>query len=330
MTNRSTLQKILDSIRSQKVLVVGDLMLDRYLLGTYKRLNPEAPVPLVDIKHESDRLGGAANVAVNLASLGLKPYLVGMINDQDFEGQLFIEKMGKQGLSTEGIIFTDKRITTSKVRIYAQNHYLLRFDKEVTHPLSADEQCNVLNKINQLLKKNTFQSIIIEDYDKGMLNSEIIQTIIHQSEKYNIPVMVDPKFQNFWSYKEVFLLKPNLKELNQALNMNVDGNNIEDVIEAAKQLRIKMPHRNTLITLAENGMLLIHEDDLPIHITGKPRIVKDVSGAGDTVISTFTALSLAGTSTKEAAKIANIAGGIVCEQVGIVPITPQDLLNEIE
>lgn len=299
-------------------------MLDRYLIGQYNRLNPEAPVPLVAIQSEENRLGGAANVALNLASLGMNPLLLGIINDLDYEGKLFLDAMDSQNISTDWIIKSNSRVTTTKIRIYAKDYYLLRYDRENIIPLTDAEICMVNNKIDQAFN-HQIKAVIIEDYDKGLMNRQIIRIIIDKAKSLGVPVLVDPKFRNFWEYEGVYLFKPNLKELNQSIGASIKAYEKDKLKDAILYLRDKMPHQHTLITLSEYGMVWMDEQEAWYEIEGIPIVTKDVSGAGDTVISVITASVLANLPIEERIRLANEAGAKVCVQSGVVPIRKEDM-----
>jgi rfaE bifunctional protein kinase chain/domain len=313
-----------ESIKKQNVLVIGDVMLDRYLLGQYNRLNPEAPVPLVAIESEENRLGGAANVALNLASLGMNPLLIGIINETDYEGKLFLDEMEVQNISSSWIIKSEARFTTTKIRIYAKDHYLLRYDREKNITLSNSEFRKLCEKIEEAFS-HPIKAVIIEDYDKGLLNRQVIGNIIQKAIENGVPVLVDPKYSNFWEYEGVYLFKPNLKELNQALGTAIKPFEKDQLQEAIKRLRARMPHQHTLVTLSEYGMVWMDNDEKWYETEGLPIVAKDVSGAGDTVISVITATVIANLPIPKRIKLANEAGATVCIQKGVVPIRQEDL-----
>lgn len=309
------------------ILVIGDLMLDRYLWGKVERISPEAPVPVVEVELEENRLGGAANVALNLKELGAQPVLCGVIGT-DAEGDLFMEQLIASGLSTEGIIRIPGRRTTAKIRILSNQHQMLRVDKEVRFPLQADEEQLIAAKIATLLPDA--KGLIFEDYDKGLLSEKLIHSIQQLAEEFKLPVFVDPKYRNFFCYSHCMVFKPNLKELREGLGVSVTKDDIMGLKRAVSKLRDKMPHIWTLLTLSENGMLLIEHSGNAWHIPAHERKISDVSGAGDTVISVLALAFLAGLSVPEAAALANLAGGRVCEFPGVVPIRREDLEKELQ
>lgn len=318
--------KAIQAAQNIPVLVIGDLMLDRYLWGKVERISPEAPVPVVEVELEENRLGGAANVALNLKELGAKPVLCGVIGT-DAEGDLFLEELIASGLSAEGIIRIPGRRTTAKIRILSNQHQMLRVDKEVRSPLLAEEEQLIAAKIASLLPDS--KGLIFEDYDKGLLSESLIQATQKQAEKLNLPVFVDPKHRNFFYYSNCTVFKPNLKELREGLSVSVSKEDTAGLKRAVSALRTQMPHPWTLLTLSENGMLLIEESGNAWHIPAHERKISDVSGAGDTVISVLALATLAGLSIPEAAALANLAGGRVCEFPGVVPIRREDLEKEL-
>ncbi|MDX2248706.1 MAG: bifunctional ADP-heptose synthase [Bacteroidia bacterium] len=323
MVTHTDIDTFLAGCRNRRILVVGDLMLDRYLWGKVERISPEAPVPVVDVYREENRLGGAANVALNLHALGAIPVLCGVIG-QDHDGDQLLSQAEKKGFKTQGISRLSDRRTTVKVRILGNNQQqVLRVDREDKTPLPEEKTENLLAAV--LKEIRTFDAVVIQDYDKGFLNPRLAQTLIVAAGKYNIPVLVDPKFRNFFSYPQSFLFKPNLKELSEGIGIRLEKNDLNGITDAVLRLREKMPHAYTLVTLSENGMLLIDPQGKANHIPARIRDITDVSGAGDTVISVVALAVVAGFSPLQAAQIANLAGGLVCEEVGVVPIRPERL-----
>jgi rfaE bifunctional protein kinase chain/domain len=315
------------SLQAKKtsILVIGDLMVDAYLWGKVERISPEAPVPIVDILKEENRLGGAANVALNLFSMGAVPLLCG-ITGQDAAGQTFLNLLEEKGLTCDGILQSETRRTTIKTRIIGQQQQVLRIDKEDRHLLSKEEQELIFEKASALLEKA--QGIIFEDYDKGLLNRELIQKIISLAKDKNIPVFVDPKFRNFLSFSGCTVFKPNLKELREGLSLGIDKDHPEVLPEVVRLLKTKMPHDNTLITLSEKGVWFQDVNGEITHWPAHERKITDVSGAGDTVISVFALAWILGMKGKNAAALANLAGGLVCEEVGVIPVDTEKLIQE--
>jgi len=305
--------EIFNSFDRLNVLVVGDVMIDRYLEGEVSRISPEAPVPVVHLKQSENRLGGAANVALNIKALGGTPYLCSLLGEDEF-GRQFSELLPEYGLSNKYMVSSTERTTTVKTRIIAQHQHLLRVDSEDTHDLSQSESRHYLKTI--------------QDYNKGVLSHKIINEIILEAIKRDIPTAVDPKFKNFWSYKHVTLFKPNLKEIRAQLP-NTVGADLESLKKAAEKLRNKLGNQITLITLSERGLFIDKEGDSLIQPT-QERSIADVCGAGDTVIS-IAAMGLAvGMDIQQIATLSNLAGGQVCERVGVVPVNLEQLKLEYE
>lgn len=316
------MESFLSDCQSKRILVIGDLMLDRYLWGKVDRISPEAPVPVVDVFQEENRLGGAANVALNLHGMGATPLLCGVVG-QDSEGESLRALAHDQGWGTDLLMASPERRTTVKVRVIGNQQQVLRVDKEDRHILPESNARHLLGQIQEQLSQ--CHAVVLQDYDKGLFSKHLIQELISLANQHGIPLLVDPKFQHFWEYVGCTLFKPNLKELKEALGKDLRPDDLPALKEAVRQLRHRMPHRHTLITLGAHGMLWVNPDETAAYTPGHPRSVADVSGAGDTVIA-MTALGMAtGLSSKETAHYANLAGGLVCESVGVVPITPDML-----
>lgn len=319
------IQAFLEACTSKRVLVVGDLMLDRYLWGRVERISPEAPVPVVDVYKEENRLGGAANVGLNLHALGAAVAICGVVGN-DHEGRELLRLAEEKGFENRFVHTSSERRTTVKIRILGATQQMLRVDKEDRFALSPDERAQILQSL--IPRISEFDAIIFEDYDKSMLDAEIVGHIIHAAAHNNIPVMVDPKYRNFWAYSGCTLFKPNLKELAEGLGYQLSRFDLEGIYRRIVELRERMPHTYTLVTLSENGMMLVDENLYATHIPAHYRNITDVSGAGDTVISVMSLGLLAGLSPLDSGTLANLAGGLVCEEVGVVPINPEKLAAE--
>jgi rfaE bifunctional protein kinase chain/domain len=306
-------------IAQTRILVVGDLMLDRYLWGRVERISPEAPVPVVDVAREDSRPGGAANVAANLHALGVSVRLLGTVGD-DVNAERLRTALSQQGLPTDDLLTVAARPTTTKTRIIASDQHILRVDQETTAPLGPSLQDDLAQRAVQLLTEWAPQAVVIEDYDKGLLSPPVIAAIVTAAHLRQIPVLVDPKFRQFFAYSGCTVFKPNVRELNQALGLELQRDNLSGLARAARQLRMRMPHAWTFLTLSEQGVLLVDEADNVFHTPAWPRTILDVSGAGDTVIAVLAAAIAAGLDPIAAAPLANLAGGMVCEHVGVVPI----------
>jgi len=301
------------------VLVFGDLMLDNYLWGSVNRISPEAPVPVVKIKSSSSNPGGAANVAYNLSSLGSQATICGVVGD-DKDGGLLRSILQEIGIKTEGIVVDPGRPTTVKTRIIAQGHHVVRTDWEEVSPLDNEVEKILISKLKDQL--NSCDAVILEDYNKGLMSERLITQLIGICKTMSVPVYADPKFENFFYYRDITLMKPNLKEASRAVGASLSFK--ENLDQAGTALREKLQCEILLITKGEKGMSLFDKSGHHT-IPTKARKVHDVSGAGDTVITTFCLSHLAGASPKEAAIVANYAAGRVCEDVGVVPITRENL-----
>lgn len=320
------LHDLFNKFNGLKVAVIGDVMIDAYLMGKVNRISPEAPVPVVSLTKHDERLGGAANVALNLVALGAKPIMCSCVgNDKD--GQLLVTLLKNAGVSEEGLVFSNKRMTTVKTRVIGNSQHLLRIDAEETTPISVEEENQLIQKIEQLIQ-NGIDVIIFEDYNKGVLTERVIQEVIQLSKKNNIISTVDPKKDNFFAYKGVTMFKPNLKELIEGTSIQFSFKNEPDKFkEAVNILEQKLENQISFITLSEHGVYIKNKQEnfhFPAHI----RTIADVSGAGDTVISVASLCLAAGASLELIASVANIAGGLVCEESGVVSINKEKLLIE--
>ena len=319
---------IFEKFNSLNVLIIGDVMIDSYIWGKVERISPEAPVPVVRVTKKENRLGGAANVALNIQALGACPYICAVIGD-DSDGENFLSLLKAQGLSEEGLIKIKTRPTTIKTRIIAHNKQIARVDAETERNLSSSNTLLVLNKIKQIIADHRIDAIIFEDYDKGLITEELIDKTVKLSKEMGIITVVDPKKRNFHAYKGVQLFKPNLKELKEGLKIEVDPLNIEQVEQAVNRLKKQLGAKTVMLTLSEHGVYVSSENGNK-HILAHKRTIADVSGAGDTVIATAALCLAAGLNEFKTAEIANLAGGLVCEHVGVVPIDKARLLREVK
>ena len=309
------------------VLVVGDVMIDRYLTGNVTRISPEAPVPVVQLKQTDNRLGGAANVALNIRALGARPFLCSVVGD-DENGKLFTGLLPEYQLSDEGIVSSTERMTTVKTRVIAQNQHLLRLDREVENDLSEKEAELLLTGIKRLLDQYVIHVILFQDYNKGVLSRPVIEAILAEARHRRIPTAVDPKNKNFWAYEGVDLFKPNLKEIQQQVNFLIKTE-LASLSKTADFIHGKLHNDKTLVTLSDKGVFLKSGSKQLLAPT-QPRTIADVCGAGDTVIS-IAALCLAlNVDMDDLALLANLAGGQVCEKLGVVPVDKQQLQQEFE
>ena len=318
---------LFDKFNGLRILVVGDVMLDAYVMGKVNRISPEAPVPIVSLENEDARIGGAGNVALNLLALGAKPIICGVIGE-DSSGDKLLNLFEKNGISTDGLVKSIARKTTVKTRVISNKQQLLRIDSESTFPLLESEGIKLNDTIQNIINQGV-DGIIFEDYNKGVLTDSVIQNTIKIAKEKDIPTAVDPKKENFLSYKGVSLFKPNLKELKEGLNLNFDFNSNKDLFEKGIEvLEEKLQNEISFVTLSENGVFIKNQTEkyyVPAHM----RSISDVSGAGDTVIAVATLCLISGASTKQIAEISNLAGGLVCEKSGVVSISKNDLLKEV-
>lgn len=309
-----------------KVMIIGDVMIDTYLWGNVGRVSPEAPVPIVSGVIEENRLGGAANVALNVKAMGAVPILCSVIGDDD-RGKLILELLEEQLLTDIGLIVDGHRVTTQKTRIISGNKHLLRVDEEMDLFLGKRIQDEFLELISSLLESGGIDAIIMQDYDKGVLTPRVISEVISASERVAVPVLVDPKFRSFDLYRKVKLFKPNFKELARGLDLDINKKEIDKLAEAVKAFQSKQQIENLLVTLSDQGVLNSGNGE-HVHIPAIKRDITDVSGAGDTVIAVASLGILAGLSPSEVAALSNLAGGQVCEKAGVVPINAAKLLDE--
>ncbi len=326
MSNQSEIEKIFSKLKSITALVVGDVMVDSYYWGRVERISPEAPVPVVHVEKKEYRLGGAANVALNIKAMGAKPVLCSVVG-KDARGETFLSLMKDAGMPEEGIITDPSRMTTVKTRVIGNNHQLLRVDEEEVTDITASAQKQLIARISELITKHKPQVIIFEDYDKGVLNESSITEIIGLSKQHNIVTAVDPKKKNFSQYKGVTLMKPNLKELREGRKIDVEATNIEKLKTVVAELIEDQQTNTVLVTLSEHGVYIANKDNnylAPAFV----RTISDVSGAGDTVISVAALCMAAGLNIRQVAMLANLAGGQVCEKVGVVPVDSNKLMQE--
>lgn len=318
----------------ERVLIVGDVMIDSYMWGNVTRISPEAPVPVVSVTKREKRLGGAANVALNIEAIGATPIICSVLGNDD-SSKDFQQIMYQNNMDRRGIVTSDNRMTTMKSRVIGNNMHIVRVDEESTHPLSEMEEDLLLDRIVRTIKALPIDAIIFQDYDKGCITPRIIEEVTALAQRKKILTTVDPKHRNFASFKNVGLFKPNLKELREGLNIEIDDSSDErmmhDLLEASKLLHERQNIDIVLITLSSKGMYACDfRGGTPqtVLVPACVHSVSDVSGAGDTVISVITLALASGMSLNDAVCCANIAGGLVCEQVGVVPIDVEKLKAE--
>ncbi|MFC2101917.1 bifunctional heptose 7-phosphate kinase/heptose 1-phosphate adenyltransferase [Bacteroidota bacterium] len=331
MTKEGKYTQLFRDFDQQKIMIIGDVMVDSYLWGKVDRISPEAPIPIVALKKRENRMGGAANVALNVKALGSEPILCSVIG-RDEKGDQFLNLLEQSSVRQDGIVRSRERVTTTKFRIFGNHYQMLRVDEEVDHDLSLADQQELITQIEKILGEEKIQCIIFQDYNKGVISEGMIAKVVALAKKQDIPITVDPKQRNFTAFSGVTLFKPNLKELKEGLKLDFPADNQEAVIQAAQSLRKMLNCTYVMTTLSEKGVLVSLADSITeknIFVPAHERSVADVSGAGDTVISVASACLAGGCSPYEIAYISNLAGGLVCEEVGVVPINKEKLLKEV-
>ena len=322
------MKSLFNSFNEKKIMIVGDVMLDIYMKGKVERISPEAPVPIVSVTETFSRLGGAANVAQNLKSLGTKPILCSIIGNDEKANEL-LRLMHEQNMITSGIVKSNERITTRKVRIISNNAQMLRVDTEDTFDLTDKEHDLLITEIKNIINNEKIDGIILQDYNKGVLTENIIKETVALANERNIPVGVDPKKKNFLAYKNVTFFKPNLKELREGIGISSKDEGIDDIIKSVDALHEKLNCRYLMTTLSERGVLIKdYETNECHHIPAHLRKIADVSGAGDTVLSVAMLCLVCKQNAYNIAALSNLAGGLVCEELGVVPINKDRLKEE--
>lgn len=318
--------KLFSDFSSLKVAVVGDVMLDTYWWGGVDRISPEAPVPVVSLHHKEQRIGGAGNVALNTASLGAETTLFTVTGD-DNEADVLLSLLQQQHIDAKYIVRSSERITTNKIRIISRNQQMMRLDSEVSNEISDEDRENLYNSFSKYVKKYRPAVVIFEDYDKGVFSGDLINEMIALCKEYDIVTTVDPKRKNFLNYKNVDIFKPNLKEVKDGLNMMFDDVDEKLLNQVHAELYNHIQQKISLITLSDKGVFIqkgSYSKIIPTHI----RNIADVSGAGDTVIAVASLVYAATKDITLAAEMANIAGGLVCEEVGTAAIQKERLMDE--
>ena len=329
--NKENIRQLFDDFSKLNVLIIGDVMLDEYIIGDVNRISPEAPVPIVNITSRYARLGGAANVALNIKSLGAKPVLCSVIGTEQKSND-FITIMQQENLPVCGIIHSNDRILTTKYRAIGNNMQLLRLDNEITYPLSPNDEQHFYDALLSILNTQRIDAIIFEDYDKGVITNSLIHKMVALANEKSILISTDPKKRNFLAYNHIDLFKPNWKELCEGLQLEKCSWQDSYLSEKMKQFMIDRQHKRVLLTLSGDGVVIYQYENEKFnytHIPAQVRNIADVSGAGDTVISVATLCMALGMEIKDIALISNLAGGLVCEEVGVVAINNEKLLKEL-
>ena len=320
------LDKLFSDISKLKVAVIGDVMLDTYWWGTVDRISPEGPVPVVAVTKKELRIGGAGNVALNLKALGADTALITVLGN-DEEGEKLRSLLEKNNIDTRFVLISEERITTNKIRIIGRNQQMMRLDAEHIHDLDKYETAQLIEKTEKYISRVKPDVIILQDYNKGILTESVIQKVIELCKKNNIICTADPKRKNFFSYKNITLFKPNLKEVKESLHIINDDISLDNLSIIHQELKQKLDHEISLITLSDKGIFYKDKNTskiIPSHL----RNIADVSGAGDTVIAVASLVYAATKNINITAEVSNIAGGLVCETVGTAAIDKQLLLQE--
>lgn len=326
MSSIADIQTIFKKFSEQRILIVGDVMLDAYYMGKVDRISPEAPVPIVSVTKKERRPGGAANVAFNLNSLGATP-IICAVRGNDMEGEWLKKFFDDAGLSSDGLIVDYNRPTTVKTRIIGNNQQVLRVDEEITSEIDKSIENDLIEFIKSQLPQ--LSAIIFQDYNKGLLTKSLITKVIKLANSHKIPTLVDPKKEHFYDYKGVTLFKPNRKEIIEGLKLDSDLTSRSEIDEALTQLADKLKVSQILLTLSESGVVIYYNNKteyFPAHI----RKILDVSGAGDSVISVAALCVAINLDWSTTAQLSNLAGGLVCEQLGVVSIDLARLKLESE
>lgn len=302
------------------VLIIGDVMLDFYLFGEVNRISPEAPVPVVEVLSKEYRLGGAANVALNISQLGAKPILLSMIG-RDNTGNLLIKMLKELGVRSNHVLQHKGRTTTLKTRVFDEDKQVVRFDEEELNDLEDAQETLIIKEFRKIITNEKVDIIIMQDYNKGVLTKYFIKQVLLLSTKNNIPVAVDPKERNFFDYQNVDLFKPNLREFSEAIGYRINPKSYDSLKSGAEELRRKNRFKNLMITLGSNGIFCFTKEGHSFIVPAKSIKAADVSGAGDTVISIAALAFIQKQSMREIAQLANKGAAEVCKQVGVTPIT---------
>ncbi len=321
-------KELFKTFSSVKIGIIGDMMLDTYWWGNVERISPEAPVPVVTVDRKEYRIGGAGNVALNLASLG-SPVTVFSVIGEDEDGHHLTSLLNDKKIATGFLLKSAARITTNKMRVISRNQQMMRLDLETIQPLNSKQEEELIGQVEKFIREDSPAAIIFEDYNKGVLTEKVIRTVIDLCKSNSILTTVDPKRKHFFDYRGVDIFKPNLKEAREALNLLIEEINEKTLTDIHQKLKVALQHRISFITLSEKG--IFYQDEqfarmVPSHI----RNVADVSGAGDTVIAVATLIYALTGNTRMMAEIANLAGGLVCETVGTVAIDKSRLLRECQ
>ena len=321
--NRERLESLLLRMAQRRIVVVGDAILDIYLAGDAERISPEAPVPVVTVQRRRHALGGAANVAANVAAIGAEGRLVAVVGD-DQRGDSLRSELATGLLSDQHLVVAPARPTTSKTRVVARGQQLVRIDEEVDDPISQKTMEQVFAKLEHAMADA--DALLIEDYNKGALTPQVIDRAMTLARKRGVPVVVDPKYKNFFGYKGATVFKPNRRELEQAMGASLDLDHPDALPETLDRLGVD----NLLLTLGAQGMVLVTKDKEILRVPAMAREVYDVSGAGDTVTAWVGTALAAGATVREAAQMATYAAAIEVGKAGVATVSPAEVLEAHE
>lgn len=322
------INQVFDKFKQLNVIVIGDAMIDSYLWGKVERVSPEAPVPVVSVINRENRLGGAGNVSLNIKALGATPFLFSVVGDDD-KGKKFRKLLLNEGISCDGIYTDNERITTVKSRIISKGQHIARVDEESTENISSTLENKLVSAVEKLIQSHKIDIIVFVDYDKGVITPDLFGRVNEMVICRGIPTAVDPKKRNFNLYKNVTLFKPNFKEFVDGVGVPVEKGDLETIRKQVDTLKHKQGFEVVFITLSELGVFISNGNDgqqYPAEI----RYIADVSGAGDTVISVASLALAAGLDHKTMALMSNLAGGLVCEKVGVAPVNKIQLIDEMK
>ncbi|MFA5329586.1 MAG: bifunctional ADP-heptose synthase [Prolixibacteraceae bacterium] len=319
------IEEVFNLFSGLKVLIIGDAMIDSYWWGKVDRISPEAPIPIVTVTKQEDRLGGAGNVALNIQALGAKPILTSILGD-DEKGKVFRKLMDKNQLTSEALFIDSARMTTVKTRIISGGQQISRVDQETSLPILPELENKIFEKITNIIDNQEINVVIFVDYDKGLITKSLIKNVIELAKSKKILTVADPKSRNFNHYNQVDLFKPNFKEFRDGLHLQIEKTDFEAIKISAEKFKIENNIGLIFITLSELGVFMSNGESRNYY-PAEVRDIADVSGAGDTVAATASLCFAAGLSMPVMAQLSNIAGGLVCEKLGVVPID-QELLKK--
>ena len=328
MMEITEIQSLFDRFADQNIIIIGDVMIDSYMWGKVNRISPEAPIPVVSVNDKENRLGGASNVALNVKALGANPIMCSVVGDDDYAAE-FLRLLEENKLPTKGILHSPYRRTSVKTRIISQAQHLLRVDEEDENALDTETETRLKAKFDELLEQYKPKAIIFEDYDKGVITPGIIKHVVNKANEAGVITSVDPKKRQFMDYLGVSLFKPNFKEMKEGMKADFTPDNLSAIKGLIIKLMKDKQIDRVLLTMADAGVVIADENNFT-HIEAEVRNIADVSGAGDTVIATATLCMCSGCSLYDIAFISNMAGGLVCEYSGVVPIDRQELMDELE